>query len=168
MRPPIPVRGRRPGFGLLLAVAVTLAGCGSSTPARSASTSVSSTTAVVTGPSVDAILHSSTVVVGGREVAVPDQVGSRPVSPTYDMGQHVLVSVGGVLPKWLFATRGEPVVWTNLTDQPQQIVFDHLQVRSPPILPGGTWTFTTVSSESISYHTTSGMHGVVETEPPNT
>ena len=42
--------------------------------------------------------------------------------------------------------------WTNDTDTPQSIVFDHLPVRSGVIPPGGTYTFTPDTVASITYH----------------
>ena len=46
----------------------------------------------------------------------------------------------------------QPVVWTNDTDTPQSIVFDHLPVRSGVIPPGGTYTYTPDTVASITYH----------------
>ena len=61
-----------------------------------------------------------------------------------------IITVGGFLPKRLYATPSDLVVWTNLTDQPQQVVFDHFAVRSPVIPPGGKYSWTSPASESIS------------------
>lgn len=163
----------RPGAAVAAGLVglLALGACGSGPSGSSGSTSTTSTSPAtaavhVTGPSVQQILHSTQVVVDGKSVAVPYQIGTRPVSPIYDTGQHVLITVGGLLPKELFSARTYPVVWTNLTDQPQQVVFEHLPVTSPVIPPGGTWTFTSVSAQSISYHTHSGMHGVVQIQTP--
>ncbi len=81
-------------------------------------------------------------------------------------GQQIIITVGGFLPKRLYATPSVLVVWTNLTDQPQQVVFDHFAVSSPEIPPGGTFTWSSQDSESISYHSVSGMHAVLVLNPP--
>lgn len=165
---------------LALASVAVVGGCGSggnaasssttATPTTSASTTstgASSTTSSipVTGPSLATIARSSTVTVEGKKVAVPTDSG-KPISPNIDDGQQIIITVGGFLPKRLYATPSDLVVWTNLTNQPQQVVFDHFSVRSPMIPPGGKYSWTSPASESISYHSVSGMHAVLVLNPP--
>jgi hypothetical protein len=166
--------------GSALVLLLLVGGCASNTKAGSGtttttspSTSTSSTTPStttssipVTGPSLATIAASQTVTVGGKKVAVPTDSG-RPIPATgIGDGQQIIISVGGFLPPRLYASPSVPVVWTNLTDQPQQVVFDHLAVRSPVIAPGGTFSWTSQDSESISYHSVSGMHAVLVLNPP--
>jgi plastocyanin len=105
------------------------------------------------------------VVIGGKSVAVPTDQG-KAISQVIDEGQQIIISASGFLPAKLYASPSEAIVWTNLTNQPQQVVFDHFSVKSPVIAPGATWKWTTVSSESITYHSISGMHALVIVNPP--
>jgi hypothetical protein len=81
---------------------------------------------------------------------------SGPVDPNFDFGQRVTITASGFQPLWLVSIVNEPVVWTNTTDTPQSVVFDHLPVRSGTIPPGGTYTWTPDSVASVTYH--SGLH----------
>jgi hypothetical protein len=131
------------------------------------STAPSTTTSSipVTGPSLATIAASKTVKVDGKTVKVPTDSGVSINNDVAD-GQEVIISVGGFLPLRLYSTPSESIVWTNLTDQPQQVIFDHFPVTSPVIPPGGTFSWKSASSESISYHSASGMHAVVVINPP--
>jgi hypothetical protein len=135
------------------------------TPSTSASTTTSSIP--VTGPSLATIAASKTVKIDGKTVKVPTDSGvSVAVNNDDADGQDIAISVAGFLPLKLYSTPSEPIVWTNLTDQPQQVIFDHFPVTSPVIPPGGTFSWKSASSESISYHSASGMHAVVVINPP--
>jgi hypothetical protein len=105
-------------------------------------------------------------VVGGKTVAVPTESGTAPIAPQIDDGQQIIISAGGFLPARLLSDPKLPVTWTNLTDEPQRIIFEALPVRSPLIAPGGTWSWTTGSSESIGYRSASGLHGVDTVNQP--
>ena len=83
-------------------------------------------------------------------------VQSGPVDPNFDFGQQVKITADGFQPLWLVSIIHQPIVWTNTTDAPQSVVFDHLPVRSGEIPPGGTYTWTPDSVASITYH--SGDH----------
>ena len=72
--------------------------------------------------------------------------------PSFDFGQRVTITADGFRPLWLVSIIHQPVVWTNDTDTPQTIVFDHLPVRSGVIPPGGTYTYTPDTVASITYH----------------
>jgi hypothetical protein len=135
------------------------------TPSTAASTTTSSIP--VTGPSLATIAASKTVKIDGKTVKVPTDSGVS-VAKNNDVadGQDVIISVGGFLPLRLYSTPSESIVWTNLTDQSQQVIFDHFPVTSPAIPPGGTFSWKSAASESISYHSASGMHAVVVINPP--
>jgi hypothetical protein len=169
-------------LGLGLLAAATLAACGS-TPAKSgspttdgtATTNVATTASPTattapasysaTGPSAATLASSHAVTVGGKSVTVPTDSG-KAITAEVDDGQQIIISVGGFLPKRLYSSPSEPLVWTNLTNQPQQVIFDHFAVKSPVLPPGGTFSWSTAASESISYHSASGMHGVITINPP--
>jgi hypothetical protein len=166
-----------------LAVAILLGACGSSPSGsakptdKSATTSTTATTAGstgtstptsfahVTGPSVATIDSSKTVTVGGRTVKVPTDSG-KPITTDVGDGQQIIISAAGFLPQKLYSTPTVPIVWTNLTEQDQQVVFDYFSVTSPVIPPGGTFTWKTAASESIAYRSSSGMRAVVVVNPP--
>jgi uncharacterized Zn-binding protein involved in type VI secretion len=166
---------------LAFALLAVVAGCGSggkaggsvttgapttSSSAGSSTTTSSTTSSIpVTGPSLATIAGSSTLTIGGKKIAVPTDSG-RPISPNIDDGQQIIITVGGFLPQRLYATPSALVVWTNLTNEPQQVVFDHFAVHSPVIPPGGKYSWTSQASESISYHSVSGMHAVLVLNPP--
>ena len=99
-------------------------------------------------------------------VAVPTERASHPISSTIDDGQQIIISATGFLPPRLFSKPGIAVTWTNLTDEPQQVIFDYLPVKSPLIPPGGTFSWTSASSQSVAYKTGSGLHGVDTVNPP--
>ena len=174
---PRPIRARAfisrcVAIGTFLAPGAVLTACG--TAGGNGATAQSTTSTVdpamltvspMTGPSSATIRTSSTVIIQGSPVAVPTQYGGRPVSPLVDDGQQVIISATGFMPVRLFSAPGAAVTWTNLTNQSEQVMFDHLAVSSPVISPGGTWSWTTVSSQSISYHSVTGLHGVVTVNP---
>lgn len=169
--------GRRPypvAPGVLAALALSAlvgTGCGSSGTGPGlhlggTTTTTSAAARRLTGPSAATISHSTQVVVGGKQVAVPTEIGTTPIAPQIDDGQQIIISAHGLLPARLFSNPKIPVTWTNLTDQPQQVIFDYLPVKSPVIPPGGTYSYTSLSSESIAYHTASGLHGVDTVNQP--
>jgi hypothetical protein len=168
-------------LGPCLCLVVLLGACSSSKAAggngdkQTTTTSVTATTVApssttstsypVTGPSVETLAVSKTVTVGGKTVKVPTDSG-RYIPPTVADGQDIIISVGGFLPTRLYSNPSEKIVWTNLTEQPEQVIFDYFPVKSPVIPPGGSWSWETGASESIAYHSTSGMHAVVVINPP--
>jgi hypothetical protein len=89
--------------------------------------------------------------------------------PNFDFGQTVLITSTGPHPKWLVSLVGVPIVWHNDTSKVQRVVFDHQAVHSPPIPPGGTFTYRPPTAISIAYH--SGHHpklsGMVQVTPPS-
>jgi hypothetical protein len=167
----------------MLGAALAVAACGSSSKASgTTSTSSSSTTSTtasnpgsssssttattaLTGPSVADIQSQKTVVVAGKTVTVPTDQG-KPINADIDDGQQIIISSAGFLPAKLYSYPSHAIVWTNLTDQPQKISFDAFSVTSPVIAPGDTWSWTTQDSESIAYHSSSGLSAVVVVLPP--
>jgi hypothetical protein len=139
----------------------------SSTPTTTASSGSTTTTTKIplTGPSVTQIDASKTVDVGGKTVAVPTD-GGKPIVQGVDDGQQIVISATGFLPERLYSDPGSAIVWTNLTNQPQQILFDAFTVTSPVIPPGGSWSWKTQDSESIAYRSASGLAAVVTVLPP--
>jgi hypothetical protein len=171
--------GRLLALGLAVGSPLALGACGSgqsasgttrsttSTFATGGTSTTSTTTKVrLTGPSLATIEGSKTVEVGGKVVVVPTDHGA-PIDPQIDDGQQIVISAGGFLPARLYSTPGMAIVWTNLTEQPQQITFDALAVTSPVIFPGGTFRYSTpgVGSESIAYHSDTGLAAVVTILP---
>ena len=166
-----------------LAVAILFGACGSSpsgsarptnettttsstaTTAQSTGPSTATSFAHVTGPSVAKIDSSTTVTIGSKTVKVPTDSG-KPITAEDGDGQQIIISAAGFLPLKLYSTPSVPIVWTNLTDQDQKVAFDYFSVISPVIPPGGTFSWKTEDSESIAYHSYSGMHAVVVVNPP--
>jgi hypothetical protein len=173
---PARLRRRRgaaaPGVVVALVLcALVNAGCGSSSDGGAKAPGATSVTSASvterpTGPSVSTIAHSTHVMVGGKVAAVPTEIGTTPIAPQIDDGQQIIISASGLLPARLFSNPKVPVTWTNLTNQPQQVIFDYLPVKSPVIAPGGTFSYTSQSSESIAYHTASGLKAVDTVNPP--
>jgi hypothetical protein len=175
---------------LLLATCVSLvavlAACGSShgangTGTGNSTTTTNSTTATtggstgtstttssipVTGPSLATLATAKSVAIAGKTVDVPYDGNVHPNASGPADGQQIIISVGGFLPPKLYSTLSGDIVWTNLTDQPQQVLFDSFPVQSPVIPPGGTFSWKSTSSESIAYHSASGMQAVVIVNPP--
>lgn len=95
----------------------------------------------------------------------PTERGSRPINPAVDNGQQIVITPRGFEPALLIANDHQPVVWTNLSGQTQEVVFDQAGVRSGPIPPGYRFSFTAPTTASIHYHSTSGMTGAVDFNP---
>ena len=136
-----------------------------STQGTGSTTTSTTEKAALSGPSVAAIDSSKTVVVAGRTVSVPTD-GGKPINPQVDDGQQIVISASGFLPARLYSNPGQAIVWTNLTDQPQRVMFDAFPVTSPVIAPGSTWSWKTQDSESIAYRSASGLTAVVTVLPP--
>lgn len=140
----------------LSGAAILVAGCSSpSSTSAAAKTSRSAAKAVY-------------ATVGDMRVRVPTEIhGQLPSrSPNAaQAGQEILITPGGIRPSLLLATQGLRVVWTNLTDQPQQIIFTNASGGSGPIRPGGTFSIATPRSESYTFRTASGLEGVLNVDP---
>jgi hypothetical protein len=91
-----------------------------------------------------------------REASSPD--------PSFDYGFVIDITPGGFHPNWLIAGCCRPITWINLTSKPNTVVFTVELTHSPPIPPGGSWTFTPLHAESITYQseTFPSMTGAVQ------
>lgn len=141
---------------LLFSLGICVAACSRAT---------SSTTTTATHGSPAKAVY---VTVGNRRVEVPTEIhGQLPsVDPgATQAGQQILITPSGIHPSLLLATQGIRVVWTNLTDQAQRVIFTNAPGASGSIPPGGTFTFATPRSESYTFKTTSGFRGVLNVDP---
>ena len=136
---------RHPLAGVLLAalaVSVACAACssagGTGTTTRPPATGTSTTISYVT--------------VNGKRLPVPTERPGRPISPVSDVGQQIVIMQRGLYPKTLYAFRGKPIVWTNLTDRPVRVLFSHypLSRGSGSIAPGGTFSYTVHNNTAVS------------------
>ncbi|MGN6377650.1 MAG: hypothetical protein ACTHNU_01730 [Gaiellales bacterium] len=95
------------------------------------------------------------------------QPARKTIDPNFDFGQTVLITPAGIRPKWLVSLVGKPIVWHNDSHRVVTVVFDHQSVHSPPIPPGGTFTYRPPTAISISYHSGGHhrLHGMVQVTP---
>jgi hypothetical protein len=77
---------------------------------------------------------------------------TRSPDPNFDSGQTVYITATGFAPKWLVSIQKLPVVWVNRTNHVQSVIFDHQAVRSGPIPPGASFSWTSPNMVSITYH----------------
>ena len=101
--------------------------------------------------------------------SVPTERGTRPIDPSNDAGQEVVVAKGGyVLPEWLVAEVTLPITWTNLSAVPQQVVFDDAPICSPVLAPGATFSWKSPGfAVNLTYHIVNGHHGKLTLQNPN-
>lgn len=146
-----------------LGLALSAAAC-SSTPAPKLNT--------IPATTIPPVVSSTTVVIDGKIVTVPREEyhPQIPISPENDNGQQIIITNKGVLPQNLNAPVPAHLTWTNLTNSPVTVTFAAVGGGSPPIPPGGSWSFTEIHSVSIGYSTSNGYHGQVGVglmpEPP--
>jgi hypothetical protein len=144
---------------IALALVGLLAGCSTRT---SASTTSSSTTLAITTTTIHYVPRY--VSVGGRIVLMPTEDHHEPIQAYSNFGQNVIITNQGFEPSKLYAVRTSPVVFTNLTDQTQEVVFYHVPgtPNSGPIAPGGHYTFNYRFALALVYGNKSGSeHGHV-------
>ncbi len=154
---------------------VAVAACGPAAVRATSDTTASTSTTVATRPSTGFLppeIKFGTATVGAPSptTTVPTERGaSRPIDPSNDAGQEVVIAKGGyLLPEWLVAEVNLPITWTNLSGVPQQVVFDDAPVRSPVIAPGATFTWTSPGyAISLTYHTAAGRHARLTLQNPN-
>ncbi len=132
---------RRVLFIAAVGLVVATAGCGSGGGGAAANSSTS------TSP---ASAHASTAL-----------------DPNFAFGQTVLITRAGIRPHWLVSVVGRPIVWRNQTGRPQRIVFDHQDVRSPMIAPGGAFTYRPPTALSIAFHSVTDprLRGIIQVTP---
>ena len=68
------------------------------------------------------------------------------------VGDTVVITDDGFAPEWLLAYPGKPITFRNESATTWSVVFDHQSVRSGPIAPGATFTWTSETPISITYH----------------
>ena len=108
---------------------------------------------------------------GATSAASPPPAASaapRTVDPNFDFGQTVLITRAGFRPRWLVSLVGKTIVWRNDSNVAQSVVFDHEQVRSGLIPPGGSYTYHPSAAISLTYHSGVDPHlrGAVQVTPP--
>ena len=101
---------------------------------------------------------TQTVVVGGRRVNVPTEGGYR-IGAATGSGTQVIITPTGFEPRVLSSVQNKTITWTNLTNQVQQVNFEYSTVRSGPIEPGQTFSWTPHTLISIRYDSLTGFSG---------
>jgi hypothetical protein len=161
-----------------LFVVAVAAACGSPAgPARSASTTGSPGSSTTTAPvhvakgfvAPEVTFGTGQVGAPSPTTSVPTEVGVRPISPTNDAGQQVIIAKGGyLLPEWLVSDYKLPITWTNLSGVAQQVIFDDAPMHSPIIAPGATFTWSSPGiGISLTYHTATGRHARLTLQNPD-
>jgi len=106
---------------------------------------------------------------GSSPAATNTPTPSRSPDPNFDSGQKVFITNTGFRPRWLVSIWKLPVVWVNQTDSVQTVIFDHQLVRSGPIPPGGTFSWTSDHVVSVTYHAgTMKARGAIQVSQPAT
>lgn len=82
--------------------------------------------------------------------AAPSATAS--IDPATGVGDTVVITDAGFAPEWLLAAPGQPITFRNDSAATWSVVFDHQDVRSGPIAPGATFTWTSETPISITYH----------------
>ena len=150
---------------LFAALGVVGAACSSN------STSSTVATTPTTRPSTAVEIHFGSGQVGPSvpSTTVPVERGTRPINCANDAGQQIIIAKGGYLcPQWLIAEIQLPIIWTNLSGAPQQIIFNDAPVRTAVIAPGGTFTWHSPPyAVGINYHTGVGHQGHLQLQNPS-
>jgi hypothetical protein len=148
-----------------LAAALGVAACGSSPDTPSASQASRSSTTAGNAASGGAGHRSSetatnaptkidygTGTIGPSDptTTLPSENG-RPIQPVVSPGQNIVILKQGCVPQELQASITAPVVWYNLSKEPQRVVFEHFPVDSGTIPPGGTFTWTPGGAVVLNY-----------------
>ncbi len=145
---------RRAASCALVGVALLAAACGgggSSSPNKAAAKG-----ATTTAPP----LKSATVIVNGKSVTVPTEANGMAVEQGISTGQNIVFTAKGFLPGWLFAAKGEPITFTNLSSRPVTITCPPMLIPAFTIQPGEAHTITpTPGIDQFEYVTPQGFHG---------
>lgn len=100
------------------------------------------------------------VVVGGKQIILPTEVDGNAVTEQRATGQQVLLTASGPWPQQLFAHSSSPIVFTNVTDAPVKVTFEHYPVPTHTVEPaGGTWVWKAPGLISINYKDSRGGSG---------
>jgi hypothetical protein len=149
---------------LLVGVAMmTVAGCSSSNAGGSAgaTSSTQKTQFHSKLPGAKTLPNGQQyVVVDGKRVILPTELGGAPIDPVRGMGQNVLLTSSGPWPQQLFARSSSPVVFTNVTADPIKITFVSSPVK-PFVVPpaGGTGSWKPTGLISMAYKDSRGGSG---------
>ena len=107
---------------------------------------------------------------GGGGAASPSAAPqvSRTLDPYVDSGQRIEITNDAFVPAQLIAVVDRPVVWTNKSTKPVEVVFDSGTVHSGTIAPGGTFSYTSDAAVSVTYHAMGrpDMKAAIQFEPP--
>lgn len=142
---------------VLIAVSVLASACGGGgNEAATKSTPKDSTTTSVLPPEIT----TPTVTIDGNTYNVPTEHGG-PIPNSVAEGQQIILTKKGFLPFRLFAELNQVITWTNLTAKTVVIRFEYSTVKSAPIPPGGTFTYSSSSSYTFNYVSSSGFRGIV-------
>jgi len=146
------------GALLLASVGLLAASCSSSSSSGSPKPSTPNASPTTTAQ----VIESQTVTIDGKTVPVPTEDGTDPIKPYGDTGQQVILSSSGVLPRSLYASLDQPVVWTNLTSKPVTLTLNHVPGVAPQVIqPGRSWSWNPVGQLSFSYTSSAGGTGYV-------
>jgi hypothetical protein len=139
----------------MILVIVALAACSSGaggTPTTTAPVKITTTT-------VRYVPHY--VIVAGHRVKLPVEEHNDPISAYSAFGQNVIITNGGFAPHKLYARSKTPIVFTNLTDKVQEVVFHDFPSLSSsgPIKPAGSFSFEYTAVINVGYGNRSGSWG---------
>jgi hypothetical protein len=137
----------------VLALGGLLAACSTNTAASTTSTS---TTLEITTTTVHYVPQY--VSIAGHTILMPTEEHHEPIEAYSNFGQNVIITNQGFEPANLYASGTAPVVFWNLTDQTQEVVFYHVPgtASSGPIAPGGHYDFHYRFASALVYGNKSG------------
>ncbi|MGO9195950.1 MAG: hypothetical protein ACLQK4_02325 [Acidimicrobiales bacterium] len=163
--------------GCVAAVVMTglaLAACSAGASASSSSTSraggtkatTTSTTAPPRSTTTIPAPAASYVMIKGKRVKVPTELKTYPINRERDTGQQVVIYKGYFAPETLTANSGT-IVFTNLTDQVQEVTFPYFPapatpLHSGPIPPGQTFKFHHSGTIALKYVGSNGSFGYLD------
>jgi hypothetical protein len=101
----------------------------------------------------------------GSAATTPDPNRERDhPDPNFDFGFTIRITDQGFHPQWLVSLCCDAVTWINDTAEPVTVVFDHQEVRSGPIPPGGTFVWKPKNIQSVTYHASddAAMRGTIQ------
>lgn len=122
---------------------------------------------------------TATATVPGLTSVTPASIPSEPSAattreahspdPAFDYGFVVQITPTGFHPQTLVAACCMPIVWMNLTNRPNSVIFDVEPGGSGAIPAGGSWTFTPPNAEALAYHSGiyPSMTGAVQVNQTN-
>jgi hypothetical protein len=153
-----------------LGLGLVLAGCSTTTAASTTSTTTTSSTALITTTTIHYVPQY--VSVGGHKVLMPTEERHEPITTYSAFGQNVIITTKGFAPAKLFAASTAPIVFTNLTDTQQEVVFYHFPnvAHSGSIPPGGSYSLHYTAAIALVYGNRSGSdtgHLYIGQCPPN-